>query len=479
MPSEHYLTISLILFFIELLGILNAIHAILHARSPQGAIAWTFSLVIFPFVTVPLYVMLGRHRFQGYLKSHRRAETHYQTAIQWTFQEIERCFTAQLPEHLVPLQTLASELGWLPFLKGNSVQLLVDGQIAFPAMLAAIAAAQNYILFCFYTVRDDELGREFQRALINKAQQGIRVYFIFDDLGSYELENDYLEELEAAGVNVERFTTVRGVGNRFQINFRNHRKILVVDGEIAFLGGMNIGNEYLGKNPEFGNWRDTHLKLQGPAVQAVQLTFMEDWYWLTEEIPFLSWQAIAAPQGDEHVFIFSTGPADTLPSCTLFFVNLFNLAQKRLWIASPYFVPDEIVVNALQLAVLRGVDVRILMPEKSDHRLVQLASFSYYEEMLTIGAHLYRYHAGFMHQKVILLDDQLASIGTVNLDNRSFRLNFEITAFVMASDLVKQVENLLLKDFEEANVVQMESVLQRTFSRQITIRLSRLMAPLL
>ena len=199
-----------------------------------------------------------------------------------------------------------------------------------------------------------------------------------------------------------------------------------MDGEIAFVGGLNIGDEYLGKNPRLSPWRDTHMMLEGPSVKSLQNSFVRDWYWATRKLLEVNWQVKINQETNQTVFILPTGPADQLPACKLFFVELINQAQIHLWIASPYFVPDEATLSALKLAAMRGVDVRILLPNRPDHLFVYLCSFSYYTEMERIGIKLYRYKNGFMHQKIIVIDENIAGVGTVNLDNRSFSDSFTL-----------------------------------------------------
>ena len=217
--------------------------------------------------------------------------------------------------------------------------------------------------------------------------------------------------MQIAGIATSAFHTTKGKTNRFQLNFRNHRKIVVVDGKIAYLGGHNVGDEYLGKHPKFGAWRDTHVRIEGPAVQFIQFSFVEDWYWATKGIPELNWEPCKAADGGEDTLVIASGPADSLETCGLMFVQAINQARERVWIASPYFVPERGIMAALKLAVLRGVDVRIMLPGKADHKLVYWSSFSFISEAEPVGVKFYRYKEGFMHQKVVLVDDDFANIG--------------------------------------------------------------------
>ena len=353
-----------------------------------------------------------------------------------------------------PAIKAAQALADQPMLTGNAVELLVDGNATFDSILAGIDAARVYILFQFFIIKDDEIGRRVKDRLIARAQDGVRIWLLYDELGSYALPESYIEELLAAGIEVSAFNTRKGPGNRFQVNFRNHRKVVVTDGRVAWIGGHNVGDEYLGRDPEFGHWRDTHVRIEGPAALGAQLSFVEDWHWAMDELLTLSWSPQASAGGETEVLIMPTGPADELESASLMFTHAINNASERIWITSPYFVPDRGVLSALQLAGLRGVDVRILIPDMPDHYLVYLAAFSYLEDAGRTGVRFFRYTDGFLHQKVMLIDDRMATIGTANFDNRSFRLNFEITAAIAGNPgFTEDVEAMLENDFAHAREV--------------------------
>lgn len=461
----------------HVMGIVSSLHAVMSTRTSQGAIAWAVSLITFPYVAVPAYWVLGRNKFQGYVTA-RRADD------QETRNLVRRASELVMP-YVVPLgeENAAARAGVglaeIPILEGNDAELLIDGEATFGSIFEGIEQARNYILVQFYIVHDDGLGRELQSRLIAKAQEGVRVYFLYDEVGSNKLPASYQQELRTAGVQLYDFHSRKGPRNRFQINFRNHRKIAVVDGETAWVGGHNVGDEYLGKDPKMGAWRDTHVKIEGPAVMAVQLSFVEDWHWAADEVPEVSWQPRAADDGDINVLVVPTGPADPLETAGLMFVHAINSATRRIWIASPYFVPDESVIAALQLAGLRGVDVRILIPDKPDHLLVYLAAFSYFDEASRTGVKIYRYTEGFMHGKSMLVDDAVAAIGTANFDNRSFRLNFEITAFLANPEFAAQVEDMFEADFARAREMSAADYDERSLWFKLAVRLARLSAPIL
>jgi cardiolipin synthase A/B len=450
----------------------HAVHALLKVRSSQGAIAWIVSLIAAPWIAIPLYWVAGRSRFSGYVHARREEDA------------VLGKVCTEMQDKLEPLclptrdafGKAAKVLSGVPFTRGNSLDLLIDGQETFHAIFDAIARAQHYVLASFYIVKNDRLGGFFQKALIQKAREGVAIYFLFDEIGSHKLQRRYLRELKAAGVKCHYFGTNRLIFSRLQINFRNHRKIVVVDGEEAFIGGLNVGDEYLGRDQRYGGWRDTHLQLKGPSVQAIQLAFIEDWYWACEEVPDLHWEA-PPQEADQAVAILPTGPADPADSWQLAVVESANTARQKLWIASPYFVPDGGVLAALQTAAIRGVDVRILIPEKADHLLVWLSAFSYYDQTIPYGIKIYRYQKGFLHQKVMLVDDVLATVGTANLDNRSFRLNFEITALSSDARFISEIHEMLKEDFKNARLVKMAEYRARPFLFRLACQAARLMSP--
>ena len=459
-------------------GILTAAHAVMVVRSSRGAIAWGISLITFPWVAIPLYWILGKNEFQEYAQALQNAYREKHDLVSQAYCAILK-HKALLPDKLSTIEKLTEVFTPLPFTSGNELELLINGEQTYAAMLEAIAQAQDYILLQSYIINSDRTGNEFKQALINKANQGVRINLLYDKIGSRKLSRRYVQSLRQHGIKANGFGSTRRKGNRFRINFRNHRKILIVDGKIAFMGGLNIGDEYLGKNPRFGSWRDTHLKLRGAAVQCLQSVFLGDWYWVTREIPQVCWQVQEVKESNQTALILPTGPADRLHNCNLFFLGMIGRSQSQIWLASPYFVPNTSILNALKLAALRGVDVRIILPNRPDHLTAYLCSFSYYTELQSVGIKLYRYHSGFMHQKVLLIDRDIAGVGTVNLDNRSFFLNFEITTFSSDIHFIHSVATMLEKDLNFSRPVNLDAYQQKPFWFKLAARVSRLLAPIL
>ncbi|MEO8809427.1 MAG: cardiolipin synthase [Rhodanobacter sp.] len=451
---------------LHLLGVLAAMHAVTHSRTPQGAIGWALGLLLLPYVTLLPYLYLGSSRFLGYHTGHPVP------------------IPRQMPESLATVSAdpacarfaAISALQRRPFRDGHRLRLLIDGEAAFEAMFSAMATAEQSLLVQFFIIHDDLLGRRLQQILIQRAAAGVRVHVLFDGIGSHALPRHYVETLREGGVAIHPFATHRW-RNRFQLNFRNHRKIVVVDGSRGFVGGLNVGEEYMGLKPPLAPWRDTMLELRGPAVGDLQHLFADDWQWITGQRPAL---APSPPtDGSASALIVASGPADRMETGSLYFTAAINTARVRVWLSTPYFVPDTAVRSALQLAVLRGVDVRVLIPSRPDHYTVFLASTLHAHHALRGGVRMFRYQPGFLHQKVLLIDDDCAAVGSMNLDSRSFRLNFEVGALVLDTAFASEVEQMLLQDFARARPVTERDYHDAPYLRRVAMHVARLFDPLL
>ncbi|MHB1057945.1 MAG: cardiolipin synthase [Rhodanobacter sp.] len=452
---------------LHLLGMLAALHAMMHARTPQGAIGWALGLLLLPYVTLLPYVYLGSSRFLGYRVGHPAPRTLALPAA------------ADAPPAVDPgygRYAAIAALQGRPFRGGHRLRLLIDGAAGFDAMLGAMGEAERCLLVQFFIIHDDALGRRLQQVLLERAAAGVQVCVLFDGIGSHALPRRYVETLRAGGVAIHRFATHRW-RNRLQLNFRNHRKIVVVDGARAFVGGLNVGDEYLGRKPPLAPWRDTQLELRGPAVADLQQLFAEDWQWITGSPPPL----LPVPPGDgtASALAVASGPADPQETGSLFFAAAINAARQRVWLSTPYFVPDHAVRAALQLAVLRGVDVRVLIPSRPDHRTVFLASTLHAWHAVRAGIRMFRYRPGFLHQKALLVDRDTAAIGSMNLDSRSFRLNFEVAALVVDPAFAAEVAAMLTKDFSRAIAIDEHEYRDTPYLGRVAMHVARLFDPLL
>jgi cardiolipin synthase len=542
------LHIGTLILLAHVLGVLAAFHAVANVRTSQGAVAWVVALVAMPYLTLIPYLFLGSSHFAGYVDARRLGNQRVRIAAR----------DAHLAGHPDDGGEAAALLGAntvraltfladMPFVGGNKLRLLVNGTATFDAIFDAIDHAEHYIAIQFFIVRNDHLGRTLSDKLLARAAAGVKVYFLYDGIGSADLPRRYVDVLRAGGVEIHVFATRKFI-NRLQLNFRNHRKIVVVDGQRAFLGGHNVGGEYLGEKPRLSPWRDTHVELRGPAVAHVQFAFLEDWYWVTQRLPEFKVQSLigesadvaaglagtltgpltasiagsiddslsdlttgadldadpsdselkvallppplleAAAAGESsesrpgytmRCQVLTTGPADRQETASLFFVEAINAARRRVWITTPYFIPDEAVFAALRLAVMRGVDVRVLIPSRRDHFVVFAASTLYAHDAIRAGIRIYRYEPGFLHQKVMLIDEHTASIGTANLDNRSFRLNFEIILLTVDHAFAGQVAAMLMEDFRHSREIDRNEYRSAPAWHRMLMTMARLFSPVL
>ncbi|NLV81748.1 MAG: cardiolipin synthase, partial [Synergistaceae bacterium] len=306
-------------------GFLTSVRAIMDVRTSQGAIAWVISLNTFPSVSLPAYWIFGNSKFSGYVTARKAEVVEAQPLLQQLLSDFVRY---GLKDEIDQTNArLVQRLAKMPFTKGNTARLLIDGEETFDAIFKGIDSAKSYVLVQYYILREDELGIKLQNALIKKAKEGVTCLVIYDEIGS-RLSKEYSKAFEDAGIKIFAFNTRQGKGNRFQVNFRNHRKIVIADGEVAYVGGLNVGNEYLGLNPKLTPWRDTHVEVRGPVVQAVQLSFAEDWYWASKEgLPKLNWTPKQVPGGTVTALSLPSGPADEFETASLFFLDMINGAK--------------------------------------------------------------------------------------------------------------------------------------------------------
>ena len=458
----------------------SAVHALFTVRTPQGTIAWVIALIAFPWLGLPLYWFLGSRRFDAHSKVMKQALITHQAMIHEVREEM-RPF--QVPRVLIKpgrvgdLAAIANE----NFLRGNKLELLIDGEATFDAIFAEIAKAERCIFVQFYIMREDGLGLRLLDALAARAADGVKVCFLLDRVGSISMKSTVIEKWRRRGISMATFCAHSEWRDRWRLNFRNHRKNVIVDGRVGFIGGHNVGDEYLGLSPKFGRWRDTHVRVEGPSAMQLQMAFVADWFFATGEALAGHWDAASWPADidGETALVLASGPSDQLERCTLFFLNVISMAERRLWIASPYFVPDEGILQALQLAAVRGVDVRILLPMKPDHVFVWLASFVMLTELAHPNIHIHRYRGGFLHQKALVVDDLFAAVGTANFDNRSFRLNFEITLAVSGPRFASGVAKMFEADFAEAVLTRRDDYESRPLYFKAGAQAARLLAPIL
>ncbi len=479
------MTVFQILTFIYTgINIIIAIDILLDNRDPSSTVAWILVLFLFPVGGIFLYLYIGRNHRKQKTFSKKRTEDNYilnhlfKEQIHFlNYGEILQKNITDIKGNIIPLLFRNTNS---PLTINNKVKVLQNGEATFSEMLDAIYKAEDHIHMEYYIIKDSHIGRKFQEALIKKAKEGIEVRLIYDAVGSWRLTKKFLKPLKNAGVIIEVFlpVTLPLLGSR--LNYRNHKKILVVDGKIGFVGGINIGDEYLGKNKKLGFWRDTHLKLQGEAVYVLQGMFLADWYFVSNEsindIKYFPKQGYC---GETILQIASSGPDSYWASIHQAYFSAINSAREKVYITTPYLVPDEGILLALKTAALRGVDVRLLVPIKPDHRSVFWASKSHFEELLRAGVKIYQYSKGFVHGKVFIIDNNFISIGTANLDIRSFELNFEVNAFIYDKDINRKVSKDFLEDLKVSKQILLDEYKKRPFTHKITESIARVFSPIL
>jgi cardiolipin synthase A/B len=436
----------------------------------RGALAWVIALIGIPWLALPLYWTSGRVRFGDYGQSQQQIREQLQEqgfisepGTDWASAD-ESNVTDSANENLERMQgeqRALSRLGILPTTHQNSVELITTGQDAFKQIEQSIDAADKYILLLSYLVRDDQTGNRIVTALLHACERGVRVFVLFDELGSAELSEGFFADLVDAGAQVLAFSRRRRFLPGLRMNFRNHRKLVVIDGREAYLGGFNIGDEYIDGGEEFPDWRDTHARFAGDCLPALQLCFVEDWQFASkgkgmELARVIDWSCRTSDETrhTQSVTIAGLGPHLRMFSGDELYTALIEAAVERLWIATPYFVPDDRVISALKIAALRGVDVRILVPKESDHKIFVLLHQMFANELQDYNVKIFIYDQGFLHQKVMIVDRKLAALGSANFDNRSFRLNFELVAVISGEESMDKFEAMLAEDFADA--VQLE-----------------------
>ncbi|REE92795.1 cardiolipin synthase [Paenibacillus taihuensis] len=473
-----WLLAALLIFIFQIATIL-----ILEYRHPAKSLAWLLILFVLPIIGFVMYYFLAqeyqrrrRIRKRGIYMSDtlRRALLrckliHRQSDMQGNrFEQQERLY------HI--LQNLSVS----PITGCNESTVLANGEATYSAMFEAIAEAKHHVHVESYTIRDDRIGRQLKELLIERARAGVEVRVIYDGIGSVELNDNYVEELLRAGVEMQCFLSPRIAFFEKRMNFRNHRKIIVVDGLVGFVGGINFGEEYVGGNPKLGFWRDTHLRLRGDAVYFLQEVFMYDWWYTSKKkLTGAAYLPEHSCESMEQVQIVQSGPNMRDDAILEYVFAAVSAGKSRIYITTPYFIPDASILMALRTAALGGVDVRVIIPYVPDTKFVLMASLSYVEEMLAVGVRIYRYRAGFVHAKVVIVDKLLASVGTANMDMRSFYSNFEINALLFDEAAIERLTADFMDDLSNCVEVSLSEFRKRPMKQKVGEAAARMLSPLL
>lgn len=481
-----YLHINVFADIIILLNTIAAIAIVFRGeREVSSMWAWLMVLVTLPGVGLIIYMFLGRNLNSKKIFS---LQTQKVLGIDKIVKNQKKlAHEIETAEHLEEESSfvrlfLQNDAALLTF--QNAVKIFTDGHDKFDQMFADIKKAKHHINIEYFTIYDDEIGNQLVDLLTERARAGVRVRVLFDQWGSKGRHDKMWRRLRDAGGQVVPFLSPRYVAITFRINFRDHRKIAVIDGSIGYIGGFNVGDQYLGRFKKFGYWRDTHVRIEGDAVLAIQSRFFTDWNATTKKQQlnfsddyFPSQQA--SNKRTTAIQIVSSGPDDTKKQIQTGYLKMFATATESIYIQTPYFIPDQAVLEVLRMAALSGVKIKIMIPAFPDHPFVYRATEWYVKQLIQVGAEVYRYDKGFMHAKTVTIDGRISSIGSANMDIRSFILNFEANAFMYDRNLAKQLENIYHTDILESTQLDLAYFEQQPVWKKVLQRMSRLLGPIL
>lgn len=368
------------------------------------------------------------------------------------------------------------------FTEENIVELFIDGQEKFDRLFKDIRDANDYIHLQYYIINNDKLGNRLIEALTQKAKEGVKVRILYDELGSRKLPKRFFKDFCLAGGMVEVFFPSKLRFINLRLNNRNHRKLVIIDGKIGYVGGFNVGDEYLGLNSRFGYWRDTHLRIQGMAVYGMQTRFILDWNQATEHHP-VSYAPKLYPEDLSHgtvgIQIVTSGPDSEFEHIKNGYIKMILSAKKSIYIQTPYFIPDGSLLDALKIACLSGIEVNIMIPDKPDHPFIYWANLVYVGDLLKVGAKVYHYKNGFIHAKTIVVDEEISSVGTANIDVRSFKLNFEVNAFLYDEEISRRLIAIFQEDLKVSELYTLHEYQLRSRTVRAKESISRLFSPIL
>lgn len=474
LPDNAWLYWSLVAaYFLTVLSIVGLILS--ENRNPVKSLAWVTVLLLFPVGGIILYIFFGRSIKNQHMISRRNKRRLRQSQPQVTpFPSL----THLTPESRQQVQ-LARSLTGSRYFTGNDITIFTSGEEKFDSLFKDIRNATRSINLQYYIIEDDTIGHQLFDLLVEKASQGIKVRVIYDHIGSIHVKNRFFKAMRKAGIEVYPFFKVAFPIFATRINWRNHRKIVIIDGKIGYMGGMNVADRYI-TGGNFKKWHDTHVRISGPAVAALQSSFAIDWNFMGQ--PLIEEEISAQESTDRNAAgmqLLTSGPTSQWSNIEYLLVKAIGNAKKRIYIQTPYFLPPEGLLRALQTAALARVDVRIMMPVRSDSRILTYASYSYIEECLKAGIKIYLYEGGMLHSKTVVVDDEFSSIGSSNIDFRSFEHNFESNLFVYSRSVNQQMCKLFEDDEKESTRLKIGPWRRRPRGQKILESLYRLLSPIL
>lgn len=471
-------------FYVFLNIALAFIIVFLERKNPTSTWAWLLVLTFVPFFGFFLYLVFGRKLSGGKLFTwDNKSKLGVRKAVENQLSLLDEDSFPIKPHYQQHKDLFYMHLrnNDAILTQENEIELFYDGKEKFEALIYDIKQAKHHVHLVYYIVRSDALGWRIANALIDRAKAGVEVRFLYDDMGARRLSRRYVKALKEAGVHVESFFPSIIPRLNMKINHRNHRKLAIIDGYIGYIGGFNIGDEYLGYNRKFGYWRDTHLKVIGDSVRNMQTRFILDWNQASKDrvLQYDSVYYTSTPKGDVGMQIVSSGPDSDWEQIKYGYIKMIMEAEDYVYIQTPYFIPDESLADAVRIASLAGIDVRIMIPNKPDHPFVYWATYSHIGEMLKAGAKVYIYENGFLHAKTIIVDGKLASVGTANIDVRSFRLNFEVNAFIYSEAVCSEMLTQFEIDMRESYLLTLEDYQKRSIWIKFKEAVARLISPIL
>lgn len=473
---------SHLLFFNLLLSI---IVVFFQRKEPKSVWAWLLLFNFVPIVGFIIYLMAGTDMHKRKMFKVKEVEDRISEAIRYQEHGIKSKELELLDPEIASYSDLVYynlESAGAVLTDDNAVTIYTDGNEKFEALIADMQSAKVFIHIQYYIIKNDVLFQRIKKVLAEKVKEGVEVRILYDAMGGRSVSRKYWDSLRKEGICVVEFFPAFLRRLHLRMNYRNHRKIAIIDGRIGYVGGFNIGKEYIGMDPKFGYWRDTHLRLEGSCVISLQIRFILDWNYAAKENLFKQEKYFCLPQaipGDCEVQIISSGPDSTLQNIRNNYLRMIAKAEKSIYIQSPYFIPDEAVLNALVIAAYSGIEVNIMIPCKPDHPFVYWATYSYMGDMIMAGAKCYVYNEGFLHAKGMIVDDKVLCYGTANMDIRSFRLNFEVNAIVYDSKKSLEMRKIFEQDCQKSTLVTRDLYQSRSLRIRLKEQFCRLFSPVL
>lgn len=478
-------------------GTIVAMTILLENRDPSKTVTWLLIFILLPGVGLIIYAVFGRNlRKIKIFKTQELASNMKEEKLFRNLDEINNLIRLEQDtisvskllkdneEDNIKLKIISLLLntGMFPFTTNNKVDIFVDGNEKFERLIKDIENAKDHIHLEYFIIKDSDIGQKIKNLLIKKSKENVKIKILYDDVGCWRFwfHREFFNEMKSHGIEIVPFLPTKFPIIGGKLNYRNHRKIVVIDGRVGYTGGINIGDEYMGKDKKFGYWRDTHIRIEGTSVYMLQMTFLIDWYYNTKEVLLnTNYFPRLNNFGNSMIQVVASGPDSDWEAIHYAYFLAICQAKKSIYIETPYFIPDESILRALKSAALSGVDVRIIFPKIADHKIVNIASYSYFDDILKSGGRVYLYEKGFIHSKVIIIDNSIASTGSANMDLRSFMLNFEINAFIYDRKVIDLMKEDFFEDMKNSKEINKDEFKNRSIVQKSKESVARLFSPIL